>query len=289
MRRTSLLVLLLAAQLPGASLRAQAIKGHLLDDEQLTPVGGATITLLVGEERGVQVMTRDDGSFFIPLQAWGTYRLEAQRIGYGTTTSQPFLVERADTVTVDFRVLPDAVLLAPLVVTTHTNQGRNVFYRRMENWDQGIFVTPEMVDSIQPRHPADVLRHQPKVWLSWGWARDPETGSAGPVPKIHTFMGSGCLSYLIDGRPIRRPRFSRTPVWLDWPMSMLEGKDIVAVEIYRHISEVPLEIRNAADEIYNGQSPPGVPEVTGTMADRVQQDFVEGTCGLVNFWTRVGW
>jgi hypothetical protein len=286
--RSSALFAVLLAMLTATPASAQAIRGHLIDDSNQVPVGGAIITVLIGEVRGIQTLTGDDGSFVIALDAWGTYQLEAMRIGYKTTTSQPFLVERSDTLTVDFRILPDAVLLSPLLVTARSNRGRDTFYRRMENWDRGIFITPAMVDSIQPRHPAEVLRKQPKIWLSWGWGRDPWSGHSGPVPNIRTFMGmTGCVSYMIDGRPVRRPRFAQGPMWLDWPLSTLTGEEIVAVEVYRHIGEVPDEIRNAADEVFNGQTAPDVPSITG--GKRVQQDFLSETCGIINFWTRVGW
>jgi hypothetical protein len=287
--RRSASIALLSALCITAPVGAQAIRGHLIDDSNGAPVGGATITVLFGEVRASHVLTGDDGSFLISLEAWGTYQLEAARIGYETTTSQPFLVEPSDTVTVDFRILPDAVLLAPLMVTARANRGREVFQRRMESWDRGIFITPEMVDSIQPRHPAEVLRKQPKVWLSWGWGRDPWSGISGPVPKIHTFFGkTGCVSYMIDGRPVRRPTFAEGPEWLDFPLNTLRGEDIVAVEVYRHITEVPEEIRNHAEEVFSGERPGNLPSlVSGGV--RVQRDFMPETCGIINFWTRVGW
>jgi hypothetical protein len=158
----------------------------------------------------------------------------------------------------------------------------------MEDWGRGIFITPAMVDSIQPRHPAEVLRKQPKVWLSWGWGRNPDTGETGPVPRIHTFFGmTGCLTYMIDGRPIRRPTWARGPAWLDWPLNTLRGEEIVAVEVYRHITEVPEEIRNHTDEVFNGEGPANLPSIHGGAP--VQRDFMPKICGIVNFWTRVGW
>lgn len=287
MRRSAAFTIALALLAP-AEVSGQVIRGRLIDDSNEAPVGGATIIVLVGEVRVSQVLTGDDGSFLISLEAWGTYQLEATRIGYETTRSQPLLVEPSDTVTVDFRVLPDAVLLQPLVVTARSSRGREVFNRRMESWDQGIFITPEMVDSIQPRHPADVLREQPDVWLSWTWGRDPWSGQAGAIPNIHTYLGEGCVSYMIDGHPVRRPSYAEGPAWLDFPLSTLRGEDIVAVEVYRHITEVPEEIRNYAEEVFNGQMPGNLPSIARS-GERVQQDFMAGTCGIINFWTRAGW
>ena len=102
----------------------------------------------------------------------GTYRLEATRIGYGVTLSQTFFVEQQDTVTVEFRIHSDAVPVAPITVTAHSSRGQSRFARRMTDWGRGIFITPAMVDSIGPRHPADVLEKQENVCI-------PHRASAG--------------------------------------------------------------------------------------------------------------
>ena len=48
-------------------------------------------------------------------------------------------------------------------------------------------------------------------------------------------------------------------------------------------------IRNASNEVFNGQAPPGIPSLSAGLSERVQQDFIPEICGIVNFWTRVGW
>ncbi|MGD2124171.1 MAG: hypothetical protein PVJ76_20650, partial [Gemmatimonadota bacterium] len=130
------------------------------------------------------------------------------------------------------------------------------FRERMENWGKGIYMTPEMVDSINPRHPADVFRGQEKTWLSWYW------GGRMAVPRVKTYLGRGCVSYLLDGRSVD-PGFWGN-LWEDSPLGWITGKDVVAVEYYRYIGEVPPELRRFADD-------------DGHM------------CGLVVFWTALGW
>jgi hypothetical protein len=109
------------------------------------------------------------------------------------------------------------------------------------------------------------------------------------IPKIRTYFGkTGCMGYMIDGRPVRRPSFATGPAWLDFPLNTLKAEEIVAVEVYRHISEVPEEIRNHAEEVFDGQRPGNLPSIAAGGV-RVQQDFLPETCGIINFWTRVGW
>jgi hypothetical protein len=126
----------------------------------------------------------------------------------------------------------------------------------MEDWGRGLFYTPEMVDSINPRHPADVLWKADKTFLTWGF------GKRRPVPRIRTLLGSGCLAYMLDRHPID-PWFYRG-IWEDSPLEFLQGQDVMAVEYYRHITEVPPDLKDFAN-VY----------------DRM--------CGLVIFWTRAAW
>ena len=42
------------------------------------------------------------------------------------------------------------------------------------------------------------------------------------------------------------------------------------------------------DEVFDGQRPGNLPSIAAGGV-RVQQDFLPETCGIINFWTRVGW
>lgn len=236
--------------------RSQVLQGHIVDDSTRVGIDGATVGLIRGESHLRSVVADSTGFFFFTLPDSGTYRLDAQRLGYATARSQPLYVSQNDTVTVEFRLDTQAVLLAPLVVTARRARGWSNFYDRMEGWGRGIYMTPAVVDSISPRHPADVFRNQDRTWLSWGW------GQRGPVPRIRSYLGWGCISYLLDGMPINT-RFWGS-LWEDSPLGWITGKDVVAVEYYRYAGEVPPELRRFAG---NGDT----------------------MCGLVVFWTAVGW
>jgi hypothetical protein len=236
---------------------AQVLQGYLLDDSTGVGIDGATVSLIRGDMNLRSVVASSSGWFSFILPDSGSYRLRAQRLGYATTRSEPLFIPPGDTVTVEFRLRTEAVQMAPLVVTASRARGWGQFRERMENWGKGIYMTPAVVDSIDPRHPADVFRKQDRTWLSWDW------GTHKAVPKIRTFMGSGCVSYLLDGMPIETRMWGN--VWEESPLAWIEGKDVVAVEYYRYIGEVPPELRRFADDTYDQQ------------------------CGLVVFWTAVGW
>jgi len=235
------------------------------------------VALFYEDEQLTRTITDDDGQFFMAVPFSGAYRLEAERLGYATGVSQTFPVEQGDTVTVEFRIDPEAILLDPLLVVAHSG-ARGRFNERMDEWGRGIFITPEMVDSIQPQHPADVFRNQEEVFLTWTFSTDcanppPGAGTAycGPVPIVKNLVGSGCMQYMINNLPIRRTRmpWETGSPWKWFPLDQLKGYDIVAVEVYREIAEVPLELRK--------------------WTDRDEDLGGVGLCGLTNFWTREVW
>ncbi|NNK65040.1 MAG: carboxypeptidase regulatory-like domain-containing protein, partial [Gemmatimonadetes bacterium] len=150
----------------------QAIVGVLIDDSDGRPIPAASVTLLRGPSTLSTVTTDDEGRFRMPVPLPGFYRLGASRIGYVPTESQLLEIETGVILTVEYRILPDAILMEPILVTARSDQGRSIFEDRRQEWGRGLYLTPEMVDSINPRHhPGEVFRGQEDVWLSWGTAR----------------------------------------------------------------------------------------------------------------------
>jgi len=251
----------------------QAVRGHLLDLEAVMPVSTGAITLISGGERLAATGTDEEGYFFLPIPNPGEYQLEARRLGYATTRSQAFQVMAGDTLTVRFGVRPDAVLLEPLLVVGRTGRGLSRFSDHMEEWGEGIFLTPEMIDSIAPRHYGDIFRNQEDIWLSWGWGTL-STGTQGPVPRARTYRGRGCMTYMVN----------RTPVG-SGNRYILEGIDpetIEAVEIYRYPGEVPPDLRNFGDMTVASSRSGAFGSATYSILD-----FYE--CGVVVYWTTEGW
>ncbi len=271
-----LLVILSVTLLPTPT-GAQAIRGVVMDDTNRTPVFGALVRLMRGGEGIGAVETDGNGRFLVPLPGGGEYRLEASGLGYETALSQPLSVEVGDTVSVELWVRPDAVLLDPLTVLGRSRRGRDAFERRRIDWDRGIFITPAMIDSISPGHPAEVLKGLEKVDVRWGWGVS-STGRAGPLPTVRTVLGRGCMLYMVDFVPVQPPPWVRGD-WSGSQLSSLEGKDLVAVEVYRSVLEVPPELLQYTDRfrpIWSERS----------MGMQYQEDI---HCGLTVFWTRSGW
>lgn len=243
----------------------QAIRGTVIDDASGQGVGQAEVALLRGEDRLRAVASDAEGGFLLSTSATGTLTLEVSGLGYRTARSQRLEVESGDTLTVEFRILPDAILMEPLLVTSRSSLGRNLFRRRQEDWGRGIFLGPERIQAMELRHPGDVFRNQDEVRVRWGWGRT-ESGASGPIPRVQTYLGSGCVKYMVDRTPVRPPKWKENAnPWTVFPLDGLQPGDIRAVEIYRYVGEAPPEIRRHA-----------------TWGDGA-------LCGLVVFWTWAGW
>lgn len=80
------------------------------------------------------------------------------------------------------------------------------------------------------------------------------------MPTIVSSLGSGCIQYRLNNLPVRNGN------WNYWPLSSLLPQDVMAMEIYRFIGEVPSELRKDA-------WPPNASH----------------PCGLVVIWTREAW
>lgn len=250
--------------------RAQAVRGVVIDDTNQQPVVSAMVRLVVGDELRDGRETDGAGRFLLPVPGEGEYRLEVARLGYETARSQPFHVSLSDTVAVEFRIAPDAVLLAPITVTARSRLGRHLFERRRSEWGRGVFLDRRAIDSLAPTRSADVLAGVEDVVVRW----DIGTTSSGfrdLIPNVWSVRGRGCVLYMVDFVPVRSLTEDGTSDWSGYQLGMLDPDDIEAVEVYRSVLEVPPELRRYTY----------VPSRKGGMG--------LANCGLVVFWTRQGW
>jgi len=258
---------------PTAGL-GQVIRGRLLDNSTAAPVSGARLVLFSteGEPRG-HTFTDSLGIFYLPAE-FGTYQLQAQRIGYQTTLSLPFQVAVVDTLSVDFFIGAEAILLAPLIVRAARIPGRELFAERMET-GEGFFFTPEMVDSLRPRqHAGEIFRHADNMHVRWTWGRH-ENGDTGPLPGVKSWVGRGCLHFVVDRTPVPAPFFGSS-VWGVPPLSGVTPENLVAIEIYRGWHEVPEDFQQHL-------------RIRNRWARAALKRINRKACGVVFIWTTDGW
>jgi hypothetical protein len=92
------------------------------------------------------------------------------------------------------------------------------------------------------------------------------------MPWLRSVRGRGCMLYMVDWVPVR-PADPSAPGgdWGGYQLGLLDEQDLVAVEVYRSVLEVPRELQRYTYSL----SPTGGPGLVH--------------CGLVLFWTRQGW
>jgi hypothetical protein len=119
-RISLLLTILGAASLEGLQPPAfhspdQAVEGVLLDASDGAPVPQGRVRLLDGEGGTVATAFSDeDGRFRLEVPRAGTWRLEAQRIGY-ETAERAIHLAAGEVARIEWRLTPSAILLDPLV------------------------------------------------------------------------------------------------------------------------------------------------------------------------------
>jgi hypothetical protein len=277
-----LIVVAIVSTLAAGPAAAQAVRGTVVDDRNLSRVATATVRLLQGEEEGPATETDNQGHFFLPLPGAGTYRLQVARLGYLTTRSQTFRVEKDDTVTVEFRVAPNALLMAPITVTARSKSGRNAFNRHKDEWGKGVFLTPEQLAGMSLYSPADVFRGVDGIHLTWNWGKRGD-GFRGPIASVQSRRAE-CLLYMVNrvfvdppptavdiyqrkilSSPQAEAAMMNRRIWSSYEIAGIPPSSIAGVEVYRSYSEVPPDLR------------------------RYTHKFPLTNCGLVVYWTKGAW
>ena len=206
-----------------------AIIGQLVDHQTREPVGGARIGLLgIGKE----LASDSAGRFSHAGLRSGTYVLQVHAIGYSAAS---WIVELADgevhSEVFELQRLP--YVLDPLVVERRpslSEQRRNEFERRRAG-GRGYFVTEAEIKRESPRSLADLLRHVPGVRLQ---CRGSMTGCTVRMARAPRECRP---DFVVDGFE------ASNATSLDMPTI-----GIIGVEIYRTLSETPLQFLRADNQ-----------------------------------------
>jgi hypothetical protein len=117
----------------------QLIYGRLLDNEGGDPIPQGLVRLLrPSGSSAATTLSNDNGLFWLVSPSAGTYRLQAERIGYKTSTGPELDLMLGDTIYLDFFLSTEAILLDPILVRAtarsmldrYAPAGMEDFYRR---------------------------------------------------------------------------------------------------------------------------------------------------------------
>lgn len=235
-------ITLMAIPLASAVVAQQetaAIMGRVVDARSLAPIRGAVIVVTARPPMPVDTT----GHFAQVGLGPGAHRLEARAVGY-TIGSWIIILAEGDTLSdVVFGLEPSAYEL-PAVTTTaeavSADRGIREFERRRAS-GVGVFIGPQELERERPTTLSDILRS---------------------IPGVTTVCERNVGCYI---RMLRAPRGCRAEVFMDgFPATLstppnTAARDILAVEVYRSLSETPSEFLR-----------------------------MDNTCGVVAIWTRTG-
>ena len=233
-RLASTLLLLLALTVCASGLSAQTVqtlRGRVVDAATNEPIASASVRVL--EETGAaSVGGRTDalGAFSIRVPVGGTYRLTAERIGFGTFTSEPVAVAAGANVEVVLRLRSttlalDSVGVRVRQVPPFRDQRARAFWDRHDR-HRGEFVTPERIAALSNARTSDFLRGIPQVHTGGALAETLLLGTASRrcVPTIY-----------VDGR--KRPL--RPGERMD---DIVSRRRLWAIEVYPRAADAPPEL-----------------------------------------------
>lgn len=211
-----------------AQLSGQTVQGHITDARTRFAVNGATVSLRdsTGSVVG-RTATNYMGTFRITAPGPGVYSLLAEAMGYGDTSSDSFELEDGTEATVDLHLRPEPVELDTLAVETRRQRivkklETQGFYDR-QRMGIGTFLTPDQIKQWPAISVGDILRHAPFVEVR-------SLGVQGSVIKVR-----GCAPTIyVDGNRIH-------DVPGNTPENWVRPEDIVAVEVYRGLAQIPLQ------------------------------------------------
>lgn len=205
-----------------------AILGRLIDHQSRAGVGGARITLLGARK---SFASDSEGRFLQDSLASGTYFVQVRALGYAAR-SWVIELDEGEVWSQEFELEPLGVQLDPVTVErqpSFAEQRRREFELRRAA-GRGYFITQDDISRKNPRALSDLFRNVPGVRMQC-------RGTAGCAVRMARAPRLCAPDFVVDG-------FAATnSTSLDMPTI-----GIIGIEIYRTLSETPLEFLRADNQ-----------------------------------------
>jgi hypothetical protein len=256
----------------------QSVRGRVTDASTGTAIASARVSIVDADSVIAQVTTDAEGVFHLVAPRAGRYRLRAESFAFRQYLSDVVRLTSGSTAIIDIKLEPAAVLLDSLSVAVVRERGSDAFERRRENGTGTFFDGIDI--ALRGDRALDLLS------TARGFTLDIDR-------RLRPFHSRGCLAVFLDDIPdpihfsygerghSRQSRvgasFEPPPVRLAFGGLyqdldiLLSSVHIRGVEMYRSISDVPLEIRNSVRQ--RALRPIGH----------------QGGCGAVIIWTDRAW
>lgn len=230
---TSVAAALLAVVVATPSVIAQTVvHGIVIEDGSRRPIGVVDIRLTGPEGASpVRTISDDEGRFRVEVADTGLFTLAVNRVGYAPLTADSIRVFADDDLELEIRLDPTAVPLDAVTVVAQRRAEpmRIVRFRERATFNQragvGRIYMREDIDRLSPNSAQEVL--DGIIW----------TNRCRPL-------------VLLDGLPF------------EGSMSMVDGDVIEGIEIYRGITQIPIEYYRSGmcglAMVWSRSDPPGM-------------------------------
>lgn len=247
--------LLLALLLPSGAASAQVVQGRVVDLATTQPIQGVEIRIDAADRPDVAAVSDSAGRFYLRATSGGVFRLRTHHVGYAPVEAEVEVGSGA-MVEVLLRLSVQPTELAPIEVVAR-GRAPDAFLERAGFYERraggfGVFRTPEDVERRNVFAPSDLFQGVAGVRLNY-------VSIQGKDIRMSRGDDPDCSPRIYIDNVMAR-RGGRAASSADPPLdAMVAPSAILAVEIYRGPSEVPVEF--AGNDV---------------------------TCGVVIIWTKRG-
>ncbi len=212
------------------SLRAQTIRGTLVERDSNRPINLGSVTLYTEAGDSVtSTITNRLGRFEVTSPDPGTFLLLAVSLGHRETTVGVFELGEGGEISVEFRIPVEALPLEGILVETSRMAEQlelNGFTRRVQE-GLGLFMTPADIEESYAMRTSDLFVGMLNVRLAGNGDRLMIRGFGGYCPP----------KIWVDGLPQIGVGQSLEDI--------VPLEAVAAVEVYRRASELPLQYGGA--------------------------------------------
>lgn len=243
-RATAAFCTLFSAALLAAPIGADAqvrISGRTVTHQEEEPIGNVAVTVVDAD--GEEIATRfsdENGLFSFLVEGTPSIQLRARRIGFRAVRTPKLKLKQLKdfrTLTVELRMAPEAVPVAPLeVVAGRRREVSPVLegYHRRKEMGFGEYITRQEIERRDPGEVTELFRTIPGIRLS-----SSGRGSHAIVTTNRSeasFTGPCPAQIYVDDFHVNRST-GRT-FRID---DMVTPEDVQGIEVYKGLSTVPAE------------------------------------------------
>jgi len=254
------------AQAPGPMVPRSVLRGLVVNDNDDSPVGGATITI---EALKVSYVTDSTGAYKLAALPPGRFVVLVKRLGYAPVTTIVNFTGR-DTLDYDFGLVRQATVLPEVDVTAAKPiPPRLAEFEERRASGFGRFITAEEFEKNTSRRLSEIVAKLPgprimRGFGNYGWVASSvgsgaiERGRSFQISPMDRARGADpnqCYAaVMLDGNFV----FSGRPGELLFDLNSLGTNSVAGIEYYRDAATVPAKFGGTRGE----------------------------TCGLIVIWTK---